>query len=130
MPRGSNVTLCSFCGKSHAEVRKLIAGPGVYICDNCIGVCKAILDKEAAQENETSPPLMVPRPADIAAILDQHVIGQSQAKKVLSVAVHNHYKRILHSQQQALKRDSSPRKLHDPGDVEIEKSNVLLLGPT
>jgi ATP-dependent Clp protease ATP-binding subunit ClpX len=72
---------------------------------------------------------MVPRPADIAAILDQHVIGQSQAKKVLSVAVHNHYKRILHSQQQALKKDT-PRKLHDPGDVEIEKSNVLLLGPT
>src|SRR6476661_9412155 len=101
MPRGSNVTLCSFCGKSHAEVRKLIAGPGVYICDNCIGVCKAILDKEAAQETETSPPLSVPRPADIAAILDQHVIGQAQAKKVLSVAVHNHYKRILHSQQQA-----------------------------
>ncbi|HYF37015.1 MAG TPA: ATP-dependent Clp protease ATP-binding subunit ClpX [Prosthecobacter sp.] len=130
MARGSNVTLCSFCGKSHAEVRKLIAGPGVYICDNCIGVCKAILDKEAAQENENSPPLLVPRPADIAAILDQHVIGQSQAKKVLSVAVHNHYKRILHSQQQALKKDSAPRKLHDPSDVEIEKSNVLLLGPT
>jgi len=130
MARGSNVTLCSFCGKSHAEVRKLIAGPGVYICDNCIGVCKAILDKESAQENENSPPLLVPRPADIAAILDQHVIGQSQAKKVLSVAVHNHYKRILHSQQQALKKDSAPRKLHDPSDVEIEKSNVLLLGPT
>lgn len=130
MPRASTVTLCSFCGKSHAEVRKLIAGPGVYICDNCIGVCKAILDKEAAQEADNSPALMVPRPADIAAILDQHVIGQSQAKKVLSVAVHNHYKRILHSQQQAAKKDSSPRKLPDPNDVELEKSNVLLLGPT
>ncbi len=130
MPRTSTVTLCSFCGKSHAEVRKLIAGPGVYICDNCIGVCKTILDKEAAQEAEGTQPLMVPRPADITAILDQHVIGQAQAKKVLSVAVHNHYKRILHSQQQALKKDNSPRKLPDPNDVEIEKSNVLLLGPT
>jgi len=129
MARGTHVTLCSFCGKSHAEVRKLIAGPGVYICDNCIGVCKAILDKEAAQETEGTPPLMVPRPADIAAILDQHVIGQAHAKKVLSVAVHNHYKRILHAQQQALKKDS-PRKMPDTNDVELEKSNVLLLGPT
>jgi len=130
MPRASTVTLCSFCGKSHAEVRKLIAGPGVYICDNCIGVCKAILDKEAAQETDGTPPLTVPRPADISAILDQHVIGQGQAKKVLSVAVHNHYKRILHAQQQAAKKDGSPRKLLDPNDVELEKSNVLLLGPT
>ncbi|TDU71302.1 ATP-dependent Clp protease ATP-binding subunit ClpX [Prosthecobacter fusiformis] len=130
MPRASTVTLCSFCGKSHAEVRKLIAGPGVYICDNCIGVCKAILDKEAAQESETTPALTVPRPADISAILDQHVIGQFHAKKVLSVAVHNHYKRILHSQQQEARKDSSPRKMPDPNDVELEKSNVLLLGPT
>jgi ATP-dependent Clp protease ATP-binding subunit ClpX len=130
MPRASTVTLCSFCGKSHAEVRKLIAGPGVYICDNCIGVCKAILDKEAEQESETSPALTVPRPADISAILDQHVIGQAQAKKVLSVAVHNHYKRILHSQQMEAKKANSPRKMPDPNDVELEKSNVLLLGPT
>ena len=130
MPRASTVTLCSFCGKSHAEVRKLIAGPGVYICDNCIGVCKAILDKEAAQESETTPALTVPRPADISAILDQHVIGQFHAKKVLSVAVHNHYKRILHSQQMEAKKENSPRKLPDPNDVELEKSNVLLLGPT
>lgn len=135
MARGSNVTLCSFCGKSHAEVKKLIAGPGVYICDNCIHVCKNILDKEAANDAEGggSPSLLVPRPADIAALLDQHVIGQPQAKKVLSVAVHNHYKRILHSQQQAA-RQSSPKKITtampDPHDVEIEKSNVLLLGPT
>ncbi|MEN3942357.1 ATP-dependent Clp protease ATP-binding subunit ClpX [Prosthecobacter sp. SYSU 5D2] len=130
MPRASTVTLCSFCGKSHAEVRKLIAGPGVYICDNCIGVCKAILDKEAEQESETTPALTVPRPADISAILDQHVIGQFHAKKVLSVAVHNHYKRILHSQQMEAKKENSPRKMPDPNDVELEKSNVLLLGPT
>ncbi len=129
MARTSTVTLCSFCGKSHAEVRKLIAGPGVYICDNCIGVCKGILDKESALETNQTQGMIVPRPADIAAILDEHVIGQAQAKKVLSVAVHNHYKRILHSQQQSLKKDS-PRKMNDPNDVEIEKSNVLLLGPT
>ncbi len=135
MARGSNVTLCSFCGKSHAEVKKLIAGPGVYICDNCIHVCKNILDKETSVDSEGSPALLVPRPADIAALLDQHVIGQSQAKKVLSVAVHNHYKRILHNQQQATRVGSgAPRKvttaLPDPNDVEIEKSNVLLMGPT
>ncbi len=131
MPRASTVTLCSFCGKSHAEVRKLIAGPGVYICDNCIGVCKAILDKEAAQESEsTLPVLSVPKPVEISAILDQHVIGQAQAKKVLSVAVHNHYKRILHSQQLQARRDGQPRRMPGPDDVELEKSNVLLLGPT
>ena len=133
MARGSNVTLCSFCGKSHAEVKKLIAGPGVYICDNCIHVCKNILDKESSADTEGGPSLLVPRPADIVELLDQHVIGQPHAKKVLSVAVHNHYKRILHSQQQAA-RGSTPKKitatLPDPHDVEIEKSNVLLLGPT
>jgi ATP-dependent Clp protease ATP-binding subunit ClpX len=129
MARTSTITLCSFCGKSHAEVRKLIAGPGVYICDNCIGVCKGILDKESSQETHQAQGMIVPRPADITAILDEHVIGQAQAKRVLSVAVHNHYKRILHSQQQALRKDS-PRKINDPNDVEIEKSNVLLLGPT
>ena len=99
MARASNVTLCSFCGKSHAEVRKLIAGPGVYICDSCINVCKSILDKEAATESDLSPALAVPKPAEISALLDLHVIGQTHAKKVLSVAVHNHYKRIVHSQQ-------------------------------
>ncbi len=130
MARNSTVTLCSFCGKSHAEVRKLIAGPGVFICDNCIGVCKGILDKEAAIEESTPPGLVVPRPADIAAALDQHVIGQVHAKKVLSVAVHNHYKRILHAQQQAQRKEGTPRRLNDPNDVDIEKSNVLLLGPT
>ena len=129
MPRTSTVTLCSFCGKSHAEVRKLVAGPGVYICDNCIGVCKSILDRESAQETDNAGGLNVPRPAEIRATLDEHVIGQDQAKKVLSVAVHNHYKRILHSRQQAMKKDQ-PRKMNDPNDVDIEKSNVLLLGPT
>ena len=134
MARGSNVTLCSFCGKSHAEVRKLIAGPGVYICDNCINVCKNILDRETTKEQDNPAGLLVPRPADIMALLDQHVIGQPQAKKVLSVAVHNHYKRILHAQQQAARNGgASKNKIAatlDPNDVDIEKSNVLLIGPT
>ena len=133
MARASNVTLCSFCGKSHAEVRKLIAGPGVYICDSCITVCKSILDKEAATESDLIPALAVPKPAEISALLDQHVIGQTHAKKVLSVAVHNHYKRILHSQQMQQRAASGRRgtlAMPQPEDVEIEKSNVLLIGPT
>ncbi len=130
MPRASTVTLCSFCGKSHAEVKKLIAGPGVFICDNCIGVCKGILDREAAQEDESFQGLTVPRPADISAVLDEHVIGQAQAKKVLSVAVHNHYKRILHAQQQVTENAGRPRPIAEAEEVELEKSNVLLLGPT
>jgi ATP-dependent Clp protease ATP-binding subunit ClpX len=127
------MTICSFCGKSHSEVKKLIAGPGVYICDSCIGVCRGILEKEASQETETQPPLLVPRPADIMAQLDQYVIGQSHAKKILSVAVHNHYKRILHSQAKIARAANSkrPTPFHDPSnDVELEKSNILLLGPT
>ena len=115
------MTMCSFCGKNHAEVRKLIAGPGVYICDSCINVCKGILDKELHDEvKRETPTLRVPKPMEIRRALDQHVIGQDRAKKVLSVAVHNHYKRIL---------QSSPA--NDPlSDVEIEKSNILLVGPT
>jgi ATP-dependent Clp protease ATP-binding subunit ClpX len=129
MARASNLTICSFCGKSHSEVRKLIAGPGVYICDSCIGVCKGILDREASSEPSDRAPLIVPKPADIMAQLDQHVIGQTRAKKILSVAVHNHYKRILHSQQ-PVDRHKRPTPMNDPSDVQIEKSNVLLLGPT
>ncbi len=127
MARASNLTICSFCGKSHAEVKKLIAGPGVYICDNCIGVCKTILDKETSTELDAHPPLVVPKPADIMASLEQHVIGQQHAKKVLSVAVHNHYKRVLSLQANMERKTTS---LHEYSDVEIEKSNVMLLGPT
>jgi ATP-dependent Clp protease ATP-binding subunit ClpX len=133
MARGSNVTLCSFCGKSHAEVKKLIAGPGVYICDTCINVCKSILDREAAADSDSTQPLLVPRPADLMALLDQHVIGQPHAKKILAVAVHNHYKRILHSQARALNSSGVKRlttQMPDPNDVELEKSNILLMGPT
>ncbi|MCB1224289.1 MAG: AAA family ATPase, partial [Verrucomicrobiales bacterium] len=132
MARNSNVTLCSFCGKSHAEVRKLIAGPGVYICDSCIHVCKSILDKETTSESPISESLLVPKPTEIHELLDQHVIGQTHAKKVLSVAVHNHYKRILHTRESVERAAANGRTstLPDEGDVELEKSNVLLIGPT
>lgn len=121
MARASNLTMCSFCGKSHAEVKKLIAGPGVYICDSCINVCKGILDKELGDDSrEPSTDFTVPKPIELFDQLNQHVIGQEQAKKVLSVAVHNHYKRI--SQDNSLGGALS--------DVEIEKSNILLIGPT
>src|SRR6202789_424991 len=96
MARPANLTMCSFCGKSHAEVRKLIAGPGVYICDSCINVCKGILDKGLNEDaRRQSATLRVPKPADIRHQLAQYVIGQDRANKVLSVAVHNHFKRIL-----------------------------------
>jgi ATP-dependent Clp protease ATP-binding subunit ClpX len=125
MARASNLTMCSFCGKSHAEVRKLIAGPGVYICDSCINVCKGILDKELNEDaRRQSATLQVPKPVDIRRQLDQYVIGQDRAKKVLSVAVHNHFKRILQTTQ------GSTLTIDPYGDVEIEKSNILLMGPT
>ncbi len=134
MARPTNLTMCSFCGKSHSEVRKLIAGPGVYICDTCIGVCKDILDKEMGTgEEEPLPPLpklMVPKPGDIFRHLDDYVIGQEHAKKVLAVAVYNHYRRV----QQKMEEDEYGSPFHRAAqkfpDVEIEKSNVLLLGPT
>jgi ATP-dependent Clp protease ATP-binding subunit ClpX len=129
MARATNLTMCSFCGKSHAEVRKLIAGPGVYICDSCINVCKSILDKELNEDaRRQSSTIRVPKPADIRRSLDQYVIGQDVAKKTLSVAVHNHFKRVL---QSATPSDTSAAFQPDPfADVEIEKSNILLIGPT
>ncbi|HYT60479.1 MAG TPA: ClpX C4-type zinc finger protein, partial [Haliangiales bacterium] len=92
MARPTQLTLCSFCGKSHAEVKKLIQGPGVYICDSCIIVCKNVLDKELTQEPKKAVPVQqVPKPAEIKRHLDLHCVGQEQAKKALAVAVHNHY---------------------------------------
>ena len=130
MARATNLTMCSFCGKSHAEVRKLIAGPGVYICDSCINVCKSILDKELNEDaRRQSSNIRVPKPAEIRRALDQYVIGQDVAKKTLSVAVHNHYKRVLQHSTPA--GDSSAAFQPDPlAEVEIEKSNILLIGPT
>jgi ATP-dependent Clp protease ATP-binding subunit ClpX len=117
--------MCSFCGKSHAEVRKLIAGPGVYICDNCINVCKGILDKELNEDaRRQTTSLRVPKPAEIRRQLDQYVVGQEPAKKVLAVAVHNHFKRIMHA------NGSKDLSMDPYADVEIEKSNILLIGPT
>jgi ATP-dependent Clp protease ATP-binding subunit ClpX len=132
MARASNLTMCSFCGKSHAEVRKLIAGPGVYICDSCINVCKSILDKELNEDaRRQSSNIRVPKPADIRRSLDQYVIGQDVAKKTLSVAVHNHFKRVLQPPSTVPDGSAAAAFQPDPlADVEIEKSNILLIGPT
>jgi len=127
MARASNLTMCSFCGKSHSEVKKLIAGPGVYICNECVGVCSDILEKELrstpkkGKGKADKTALGVPSPASILEHLNSFVIGQEEAKKILSVAVYNHYQRL--NQDKARLGDEFK-------DVEIEKSNILLLGPT
>jgi ATP-dependent Clp protease ATP-binding subunit ClpX len=129
MARPTNITLCSFCGKSHAEVKKLIQGPGVYICDNCVLLCKSVLDKELAVEPKKAAATtqQIPKPAEIKRHLDLHCIGQEHSKKTLSVAVHNHYKRIHHEPTTRGQEEwSAPRH----GEVEIEKSNILLIGNT
>lgn len=132
---------CSFCGKSQEQVRKLIAGPGVYICDECVDLCNEILDEELFDSGATVPQSVprreqtperrrtpspiafsqVPKPREIKSYLDEHVIGQDEAKKVLSVAVYNHYKRLSHLQNQSNNSDDN---------VEIQKANILLIGPT
>ncbi len=129
MARPSNLTMCSFCGKSQSEVRKLIAGPGVYICDECIGVCKSILDKELKDAGNVfdDPGFRLPAPAEIHAQLDEHVIGQDAPKRVLSVAVHNHYKRIFGRPDSLINEVEGNEEF---ADVELEKSNVMLLGST
>ena len=117
---------CSFCGKSQQQVRKLIAGGGVYICDECIELCNEIIEEELAgaqAAGEASDPDRLPRPSEITAFLDEYVIGQDTAKKTLAVAVYNHYKRI-----KAESSNVASRKRDE--DVEIAKSNILLLGPT
>jgi len=108
--------VCSFCGKSQDEVRKLIAGPTVYICDECIDLCNDIIAEECENEESLTSSSGVPKPVEIKRVLDQYVVGQEKAKKILSVAVHNHYKRIDNQMV--------------TGDVELQKSNILLLGPT
>merc|ERR1711988_204111 len=111
-----NTLYCSFCGKSQHEVRKLIAGPTVFICDECVELCQDII----REENKTS--LLcdnndgVPKPSEICEVLNDYVIGQFKAKKVLSVAVHNHYKRLAHAEKNS--------------DIELSKANTLLVGPT
>ena len=114
---------CSFCGKSQDSVKKIIAGPGVYICDECVDLCTSIIEAEGYEDDEVGYTLndldKIPSPKEIKKILDDYVIGQEEAKKTLSVAVYNHYKRIAHEESE---------KKND--DVEIQKSNILLLGPT
>ncbi|MFQ5901092.1 MAG: ATP-dependent Clp protease ATP-binding subunit ClpX [Thermodesulfobacteriota bacterium] len=114
--RYGNALICSFCGKSQNEVRKLIAGPTVYICDECVDLCNDIIAEEYEREELTHRESTTPKPIEIKSVLDDYVIGQEKAKKVLSVAVHNHYKRI----ESRLSLDG----------VELQKSNILLLGPT
>jgi ATP-dependent Clp protease ATP-binding subunit ClpX len=132
MARPTNITLCSFCGKSHAEVKKLIAGPGVYICDNCVVLCKNVLDKELSAPRKGKSRLNIPKPAEIKRQLDRHCIGQEHAKKTLAVAVHNHYKRILNEPAAAEDQEpgAEPPPVDRHADIEIEKSNILMLGPT
>ncbi len=107
---------CSFCGKGQKEVKKLIAGPNVYICDECIQLCNDIIAEEVEKEELLNPTNKIPNPKDIKRILDEYVIGQERAKKILSVAVHNHYKRIDHKSA--------------TDEIELTKSNILLIGPT
>ena len=113
-----NLLYCSFCGKSQHEVRKLIAGPSVFICDECVGLCDDIIREELDDRTERGRESL-PKPQDIKAVLDEYVIGQQGAKKVLSVAVYNHYKRL-------------ETRVREKGKEEIElaKSNILLIGPT
>ena len=113
---GGDLLKCSFCGKSQKQVKKLIAGPGVYICDECIDLCNEIIEEELSETPELKLEDL-PKPREIYEFLNDYIVGQEQAKKVLSVAVYNHYKRI----QVGAATD---------GDVELAKSNIVLLGPT
>ncbi|WP_426311448.1 ATP-dependent Clp protease ATP-binding subunit ClpX [Cellulosimicrobium sp. E-16] len=120
---GADLLKCSFCGKSQKQVKKLIAGPGVYICDECIDLCNEIIEEELAEATELGL-TELPKPKEIFEFLEQYVIGQDPAKRALAVAVYNHYKRVQAGEQ------SKPSSPDDPDYVELAKSNILLIGPT
>jgi len=138
MAKATKINFCSFCGKPQGEVRKMIAGPAsVFICDSCVRVCKTIIDRELGEKeakpskkNSDSPAFNLLKPNLIKQKLDEHVIGQEHAKKVLSVAVYNHYKRLASELKESVVSDTDFFISDELIDVEIEKSNVLLIGPT
>jgi len=121
----SDLLKCSFCGKSQKQVKKLIAGPGVYICDECIDLCNEIIEEEFAETSDSGLLEELPKPKEIRTFLDSYVIGQDTAKKALAVAVYNHYKRV-----QAQAATTPGRRVADDELVELGKSNILLIGPT
>ncbi len=123
MQESAELLKCSFCGKSQKQVRKLIAGPGVYICDECIELCNEIIEEELVATSAQEPQGKLPTPSEISAFLDKYVIGQGEAKRTLAVAVYNHYKRIQVEEANALAR-------RNDDEVELSKSNILMLGPT
>ncbi|BDV26499.1 ATP-dependent protease [Corynebacterium ulcerans] len=127
MQESADLLKCSFCGKSQKQVKKLIAGGGVYICDECIELCNEIIEEElsTAAEEKKDEGTKLPRPSEISAFLDKYVIGQDDAKRILSVAVYNHYKRVRAEESRVL----STRKNKDD-ETELQKSNILMLGPT
>ena len=120
---------CSFCGKGQREVRKLIAGPTVYICDECIKLCNDIIAEESERE-ENRPAVALPAPVEIKTFLDDYVVGQERAKKILAVAVYNHYKRIYSKKPARQRPGMQAARQQGDGDVELQKSNILLIGPT
>jgi ATP-dependent Clp protease ATP-binding subunit ClpX len=122
---GADLLKCNFCGKSQKQVRKLIAGPGVYICDECIGLCNEIIEEELSESTPDQAELELPKPREIFDFLQEYVVGQEPAKKALSVAVYNHYKRI-----RSLQSGEDTKTLGGENEVEIAKSNILLVGPT
>ena len=123
MQESAELLKCSFCGKSQKQVRKLIAGPGVYICDECIELCNEIIEEELVATSAQEPQGKLPTPSEISAFLDKYVIGQGEAKRTLAVAVYDHYKRIQVEEANALAR-------RNDDEVELSKSNILMLGPT
>ncbi len=131
MKKGKNgaIMYCSFCGKSQDEVKKLVAGPGVFICDECVETCRDIIFEDVVTEQEDTELRELPKPIEIKKILDEYVIGQNDAKKILSVAVYNHYKRIFYAKPEKTDKQENEEK-EEQESIELEKSNILMIGPS